>query len=102
MAQQAAGEIHSDIERGFIRAEVVGFTNLITHGSLRACRDHGEVRLEGKEYTIQDGDVINFSLRDLTQTSRTRALAYTQTVSISFRAWALIVTLMTLGSVRPR
>ncbi len=60
VAQQAAGEIHSDIERGFIRAEVVGFTNLITRGSLRACRDHGEVRLEGKEYTIQDGDVINF------------------------------------------
>ena len=60
MAQQAAGEIHSDIERGFIRAEVVGFTELLDRGSLSACRDHGEVRLEGKEYVVQDGDVINF------------------------------------------
>ena len=60
MAHQAAGEIHSDIERGFIRAEVVGFTELLDRGSLTACRDHGEVRLEGKEYVVQDGDVINF------------------------------------------
>ncbi len=59
-AQQAAGEIHSDIERGFIRAEVVGFTELLARGSFSACRDHGEVRLEGKEYVVKDGDVINF------------------------------------------
>ena len=59
-AQLAAGEIHSDIARGFIRAEVVGYDPLITRGSMAACRDHGEVRLEGKEYVVQDGDIINF------------------------------------------
>jgi len=59
-AQLAAGEIHSDIARGFIRAEVVGYDALVTRGSMAACRDHGEVRLEGKEYIVQDGDVINF------------------------------------------
>jgi ribosome-binding ATPase len=56
----AAGEIHSDISRGFIRAEVVGYEQLIARGSLAACREHGELRLEGKEYVVQDGDVINF------------------------------------------
>jgi GTP-binding protein YchF len=59
-AQLAAGEIHSDIARGFIRAEVVGYDSLTTRGSMAACRDHGEVRLEGKEYVVQDGDIINF------------------------------------------
>ena len=59
-AQVAAGEIHSDIARGFIRAEVVGYDPLVTRGSMAACRDHGEVRLEGKEYVVQDGDIINF------------------------------------------
>jgi hypothetical protein len=59
-AHLAAGEIHSDIARGFIRAEVVGYDPLITRGSMAACRDHGEVRLEGKEYVVQDGDIINF------------------------------------------
>ena len=59
-AQLAAGEIHSDIARGFIRAEVVGYDPLVTRGSMAACRDHGEVRLEGKEYIVQDGDIINF------------------------------------------
>ena len=56
----AAGEIHSDISRGFIRAEVVRYDQLIARGSLAACRDHGELRLEGKEYVVKDGDVINF------------------------------------------
>jgi len=56
----AAGEIHSDISRGFIRAEVVGYDQLIARGTLAACRDHGELRLEGKEYVVDDGDVINF------------------------------------------
>ena len=56
----AAGEIHSDISRGFIRAEVVGYDQLIARGTLAACRDHGELRLEGKEYVVVDGDVINF------------------------------------------
>ena len=59
-AQLAAGEIHSDIQRGFIRAEVVSYDHLVGRGSMAACRDHGEVRLEGKEYVVQDGDIINF------------------------------------------
>jgi GTP-binding protein YchF len=56
----AAGEIHTDIARGFIRAEVVSYEHLLARGTLAACRDHGELRLEGKEYIVQDGDVINF------------------------------------------
>ena len=59
-AQLAAGEIHSDIQRGFIRAEVVRYEHLLARGTLAACREHGELRLEGKEYVVQDGDVINF------------------------------------------
>ena len=59
-AQLAAGEIHSDIARGFIRAEVVSYAALTTRGSMAACRDHGEVRLEGKEYIVEDGDIVNF------------------------------------------
>ena len=59
-AQLAAGEIHSDIQRGFIRAEVVRYDHLMARGSMAACKDHGEVRLEGKEYIVQDGDIINF------------------------------------------
>jgi hypothetical protein len=59
-AHQAAGAIHSDIERGFIRAEVVSFDELVRAGSLAACREKGTLRLEGKEYVVQDGDVINF------------------------------------------
>jgi len=59
-APLAAGEIHSDIQRGFIRAEVVSYDALIGRGSMAACRDHGEVRLEGKEYIVLDGDIINF------------------------------------------
>jgi GTP-binding protein YchF len=56
----AAAEIHSDIARGFIRAEVVRYEALVSRGSLSACRDHAELRLEGKEYVVLDGDVINF------------------------------------------
>ncbi|MBI2186674.1 MAG: redox-regulated ATPase YchF [Acidobacteria bacterium] len=59
-AQVAAGEIHTDIERGFIRAEVIPYDALVARGSMAACREHGEVRLEGKEYVVQDGDIINF------------------------------------------
>jgi GTP-binding protein YchF len=59
-AQAAAGEIHTDIQRGFIRAEVVAYDALVARGSMAACREHGEVRLEGKEYIVQDGDIINF------------------------------------------
>jgi GTP-binding protein YchF len=60
IAQEAAGEIHSDIARGFIRAEVVAYDALVGRGSMAACKDHGEVRLEGKEYIVKDGDIINF------------------------------------------
>jgi GTP-binding protein YchF len=56
----AAGEIHTDISRGFIRAEVARYEHLIARGSLAACREHGELRLEGKEYIVLDGDCINF------------------------------------------
>ncbi|MCX6550278.1 MAG: DUF933 domain-containing protein, partial [Acidobacteria bacterium] len=58
-AQAAAGEIHSDLSRGFIRAEVVAYERLIARGTMQACRDHGEVRLEGKEYVVIDGDILN-------------------------------------------
>lgn len=60
LAPEAAGAVHTDMQRGFIRAEVVSFDDLIRRGSLGACRSHGEVRLEGKEYAVRDGDVINF------------------------------------------
>lgn len=59
-ALYAAGEIHTDIQRGFIRAEVVRYEHLLARGALAACRDHGELRLEGKDYVVLDGDVINF------------------------------------------
>jgi len=59
-AQKAAGTIHSDIERGFIRAEVVTFDDLVAAGSFPVCRDRGTLRLEGKEYVVQDGDVVHF------------------------------------------
>jgi hypothetical protein len=59
-AHEAAGAIHSDIQRGFIRAEVVRWDALLARGSLAACREHGELRLEGKDYIVADGDVINF------------------------------------------
>jgi GTP-binding protein YchF len=59
-AQQAAGAVHSDIERGFIRAEVVSFEDLMAAGSIAACRERGTLRLEGKDYVVRDGDVINF------------------------------------------
>ncbi len=59
-APQAAGKIHTDFERGFIRAEVVNYKDLLECGSLGAAREKGIVRLEGKEYVVQDGDVILF------------------------------------------
>ena len=59
VAQEAAGEIHSDLARGFIRAEVVACDDLVARGSLAACRKHAEVRLEGKDYVVRDGDVMN-------------------------------------------
>jgi GTP-binding protein YchF len=59
-AQNAAGEIHTDIQRGFIRAEVCRYEHLLARRTLAACRDHAELRLEGKDYVVLDGDVINF------------------------------------------
>jgi len=59
-AQNAAGEIHSDIERGFIRAEVVEFEKLSELGSLVKCKEAGVLRLEGKDYIVKDGDVITY------------------------------------------
>ena len=59
-APQAAGKIHSDIERGFIKAEVVSFEDLMKEGSMVAAREKGLVRQEGKEYIMQDGDIVLF------------------------------------------
>ena len=59
-APEAAGTIHSDIERGFIRAEVTSYDDVIQYGTLNAAKDAGKMRLEGKEYLIQDGDVCYF------------------------------------------
>ena len=59
-APQAAGKIHTDFERGFIRAEVINYKDLIELGSLAAAREKGLVRSEGKEYVMQDGDVVLF------------------------------------------
>ena len=59
-APQAAGKIHSDIERGFIKAEVVSYDDLIREGSMVAAREKGLIRSEGKEYIMQDGDIVLF------------------------------------------
>src|SRR5699024_6277576 len=59
-APQAAGKIHSDLERGFIRAEVVGYDDLIACGSHAAAKEKGLIRLEGKDYVVQDGDIMLF------------------------------------------
>ena len=59
-APQAAGKIHTDFERGFIRAEVVSFDDLVACGGMTAAKEKGLVRSEGKEYVMQDGDVVLF------------------------------------------
>jgi len=59
-AQQAAGKIHSDIERGFIRAELVSYDDFMADGGMSGARDKGHLRLEGKTYEVKDGDIINF------------------------------------------
>ena len=59
-APAAAGQIHTDMERGFIRAEVINWEVLLRAGSLKAAHDHGQVRIEGKDYVMQDGDVVLF------------------------------------------
>lgn len=59
-AQHAAGKIHSDIERGFIRAEVVSYEDFVAQGGMSGAREKGQLRLEGKTYEVRDGDIINF------------------------------------------
>ena len=59
-APQAAGKIHTDFERGFIKAEVINYQQLLDCGSYAAAREKGLVRMEGKDYVVQDGDVILF------------------------------------------
>ena len=59
-APQAAGVIHSDFERGFIKAEVIKYEDMIEHGSEQACKAAGKMSMEGKEYVVQDGDIMHF------------------------------------------
>ena len=59
-APQAAGEIHTDFERGFIRAETIAFDDYVALGGEAGARDAGKLRQEGKEYVVQDGDVLHF------------------------------------------
>ena len=62
-AVKAAGKIHSDIERGFIRAEVIAYNDYIRYRGEAGCREVGKMRLEGKEYVMQDGDVVHFRFK---------------------------------------
>lgn len=62
-AVKAAGKIHSDIERGFIRAEVIAYGEYIAHKGEAGCREAGKMRLEGKDYVVQDGDVVHFRFK---------------------------------------
>ncbi|MFC1661165.1 redox-regulated ATPase YchF, partial [Gemmatimonadota bacterium] len=59
-APEAAGEVHTDFQRGFIRAEAIGFEEFSRHGSMKIAREHGAIRSEGKEYVVQDGDILLF------------------------------------------
>jgi ribosome-binding ATPase YchF (GTP1/OBG family) len=59
-AVDAAGRIHTDMAQGFIRAEVIAWDTLVAAGSLRAARERGLTRLEGRDYVVRDGDVITF------------------------------------------
>ena len=59
-APQAAGKIHTDFEKGFIRAEIVSYNTLMEHGSMQACKEKGLIRSEGKDYVMQDGDIVLF------------------------------------------
>ena len=59
-APQTAGIIHTDFERGFIRAEVIKYDDYVVLGSEKACRDVGKIGIEGKEYIVQDGDIMHF------------------------------------------
>jgi ribosome-binding ATPase YchF (GTP1/OBG family) len=59
-APQAAGVIHTDFERGFIRAEVIAYDEFVAHKGEQGSKEAGKMRLEGKEYIVQDGDVMHF------------------------------------------
>ena len=59
-APQAASVIHTDFEKGFIKAEVIGYDDFIQYGSEAACREAGKLRIEGREYVVKDGDVMHF------------------------------------------
>lgn len=59
-APEAAGKIHSDIQRGFIKAEVVSYNDLIKEGSMNAVKEKGLLRVEGKDYVMQEGDIVLF------------------------------------------
>jgi ribosome-binding ATPase YchF (GTP1/OBG family) len=59
-APQAAGVIHTDFQRGFIKAEIVSFDDLVANGNMNAAKAAGKVRMEGKEYVMRDGDVVEF------------------------------------------
>ena len=59
LAPEAAGEIHSDLQKGFIRAEVISYDDLMTLGGMNEAKAKGRLRLEGKEYVVQDGDILN-------------------------------------------
>ena len=59
-APQAAGKIHSDIERGFIKAEIVSYDDLVNCGSMVKAREKGLIRLEGKDYIMKEGDIVDF------------------------------------------
>ena len=60
MAPQAAGKIHTDFERGFIKAETISFNDFISLGGESAAKENGKLRLEGKDYVVKDGDIIHF------------------------------------------
>ena len=59
-AVKAAGKVHSDIERGFIRAEIARYQDLVTLGSMHAIKEKGLLKIEGKDAIIEDGDIVNF------------------------------------------
>ena len=60
LAPQAAGVIHTDFEKGFIRAEVIGYADFTTLGSEAACKEAGKMAVQGKDYIVQDGDIMHF------------------------------------------
>jgi ribosome-binding ATPase YchF (GTP1/OBG family) len=59
LAPEAAGVIHTDLQRGFIRADVIGYDELVAAGSMDAAKSAGTLRVEGKDYVVQEGDILN-------------------------------------------